>query len=104
MHSHALSMGRQGKFNTYEQHAYGNAFQSATTYAGSGVLENALYGRWVCAYPGQPRRSVSWTRRGHQAAAYLVLATLWEYYEDDTGDAPKYSVKELLDASERHVV
>jgi hypothetical protein len=50
------------------------------------VVKDDPNGRWLLAYPGVDRKSISWTRRGQAAAAREGLAWLWSSHEAMTGE------------------
>lgn len=52
------------------------------------VIADRPNGRWFVSYPGFKTRSVSWTQRGSEAAAAMVLEIVWAWHCTATG-APK---------------
>lgn len=62
---------------------------------GSHVLTDVSMGRWVLVYPGHARRSVSWSKRGFQDAAILVIDALWTWHISAGGGQPAWSLAQL---------
>jgi hypothetical protein len=52
-------------------------------------------GRWRVISPLKEWRSISWTNRGHKAAAMEVVHQAWLYEKDWSGKAPGFDLKEL---------
>ena len=49
------------------------------------VIQDDSNGRFFVGYPGHIRQSISWTRRGMDAAAVQALRKLWEWHTEATG-------------------
>lgn len=52
------------------------------------VVVDPSNGRFLCYQGVSKRRSISWTQRGHSAAALLALQTMWEWHFATTGEMP----------------
>lgn len=55
---------------------------------GARVCVDQVNGRYLMTYPGEARKSVSWTGRGHEAAAVAALSVMWQWHAERTGAAP----------------
>lgn len=51
-------------------------------------LADELNGRFLLSYPGERRKSFSWTTRGVEEAAQLSLSHMWRWAEKHTGAQP----------------
>jgi hypothetical protein len=52
-------------------------------------------GRWRVIAPTLNWRSISWTKRGYEKAAFEVIHQAWEYETDWSGLKPPFSLEEL---------
>jgi len=60
------------------------------------IFTDQANGRWRIMY-GDRDKSVSWTQRGVQRAASMVLNIAWEWHNEATGeDSPKWVHKYIV--------
>ena len=59
------------------------------------VFTDHASGRWRLQY-GARGKSFSWTQRGLQRAATMVLCQAWEWHTEATGEQPPKGVQNLL--------
>ena len=52
-------------------------------------------GRWHVMSSELDSISVSWTRRGFQAAVAFALTLLWQFHYDTTGEGAPFDLEEL---------
>lgn len=52
------------------------------------LVPDAKNGRWFINHPSFKQRSVSWTQRGHQQGAKMVLRQAWGWHHATTGEEP----------------
>lgn len=78
--------------------AYGFLVREKPAYGS--IIMDLSNGRWRISFPKCGRKSVSWTVRGHEAAARQVLRQLWSWHIDSGGKPPAWNLDELADPSE----
>lgn len=52
-------------------------------------------GRFLMHYRDHDRRSISWTKRGVQAAALETLRMYWQWHEEATGEGPPVPLEQM---------
>lgn len=75
------------------------AFMKRWAPAGGTIVEDNPNGRYLAAYPNAGRVSVSWTRRGSQDTARMVLQWLWARHTRHTGEDPPFPTQWLSSAN-----
>lgn len=60
------------------------------------IVKDDDNGRFFVVYPGEHRKSVSWTQRGMNSASIAALQWWWTYHTRATGEVPPQFVSDLF--------